>query len=138
MGQAFVEVGGQRYGFVVIQCLRDVKSALSDVVIGFQLDGIPSATPPDVIKRLLGEIDAGDNVLAELQPVVKFGPILSITQVRGGGEQLAITDLDAIEIASVGDPASRSLKVTDDASGATVTGSSATSAGLASVTATCP
>lgn len=141
IGQAVVEVGGHRYEFVVIQCLRDVKSPLSGAVIGFQLDGIPSATPPDVTKRLLGVIDADADVLGEIRSVVKFGPILSITQVTGGGELLSITDLDAIEIKSDGDPtspASRSLKVSSGASGATVTGTSATSAGMATVSATCP
>ena len=89
---------------MVIQCLRDVASPISDAVIEFQLDGVPSATPPDVIERLLGVIDAGDDVLAELQPVVEFGPVLSVTRLAGGGEVMSITDLDTIEISSDGDP----------------------------------
>jgi hypothetical protein len=141
VGLAVVDVDGARYEFMVIQCLRDVASPISDAVIEFQLDGVPAATPPEVVERLLGAIDAGDDVLGELEPVVEFGPILSVTRLAGGGELVSITDLDSIEISSDGDPtdpASRSLDVSDDAFGATVTGSTGTTAGLATVDATCP
>ena len=141
VGQAVVEVGADRYEFVVIQCLRDVTGPLSDAVIEFQLDGVPAATPPDVIEGLLGVIGDDVDVFAELEPVVEFGPILSITQLAGGGEAFYVTDLDTIEITSDGDPtepASRSLDVSSDASGARVTGTSTAGGQTVAIDATCP
>ncbi len=141
VGQAIVDVGGDVYEFVVIQCLRDVTGPLSDTVIEFQLDAVPAATPPDAVERLLGVIGEDVDVLAELEPVVEFGPILSITRVAGGGEAFYVTDLDTIEITSDGDPtdpASRSLDVSPDATGATVTGTSTANGLTVTIDATCP
>ena len=100
-------------------------------MIGFQLDAVPAAAPPDTIEDLLGVI--GEDV--------EFGPILSITQVAGGGEAFYITDLDPIEITSDGDPtdpASRSLDVSSDPVGARVTGTTTASGRAVTVDATCP
>lgn len=141
VGQAVVEVDADRYEFVVIQCLRDVTGPLSDTVIEFQLDAVPAATPPDTIENLLGVIGEDVDVLAELEPVVEFGPILSITQVAGGGEAFYITDLDTIEITSDGDPtdpATRSLDVSPEPVGARVTGITTADGRTVTVDATCP
>lgn len=141
VGRAVVDVDGVSYEFVVIQCLRDTVGPVSDVVIEFQLDGVPAETPAATIERLLGVIDADADVQAEIAPVVEFGPILSITRVAGGGELVTIADLDTIEFISDGDPldpGSRALDVSPDVSGATVTGTTTAGGSTVTVDATCP
>ena len=125
--------------------LRDTPSPLvDDVVVEFQLDGVPAATPPGVIEGLLGVVGADDDIMAALAPVVEYGPILSVTRLEGGGEQVFITDLGEIDITSDGDPtdpASRSLDITTGTGtdGVTfVTGSTSTAGGTLSIEAQCP
>jgi len=141
LGQAVVDVDADTYEFVVVQCLRDITGPFSDAVIEFQLDAVPTATPPDIVDNLLGVISEDVDVLAALEPVLEFGPILSITQIAGGGEVLFITDLDAIEITSDGDPTdpgARSLDVSSDPVGARVTGTTTAAGRTVTVDATCP
>lgn len=141
VGRAVVDVDGVDYEFVVIQCLRDVVGPISDTVIEFQLDAVPSATPTPIIEDLLGVIAADADVLAEIAPVVEFGPILSITRVADGGELVSMSDLSTIEIISDGDPfdaSSRSLQVSPAATGAIVTGTTTAGGSTVTVDATCP
>lgn len=140
-GHATVTRGDDRYEFLVIQCLQNVSSALSGRVVEFQLDGVPADTPAATVERLLGVIEQGDNVTAELMPVVQYGPILSFTRLLDGGEQLAVTDLGDIMWTSDGSPldaASRSLDITDDAAVLKVTGTTRSGGDPVTVEATCP
>jgi len=140
-GHATVMRGDDHYEFVVIQCLRNVSSPLSGRVIEFQLDGVPAGTPAETVQRLLGVIEQGDNVTAELMPVVQYGPILSFTRLQDGGEQLAVTDLGDIMWTSDGSPldaASRALDVTADESVPKVSGTTSSDGGTVTVDAVCP
>jgi len=140
-GHATVTRGADRFEFLVIQCLQNVSSALSGRVVEFQLDGVPAGTPTETVQRLLGVIEQGDNVTAELMPVVQYGPILSFTRLLDGGEQLAVTDLGDIMWTSDGSPleaASRSLDITDDAAVLKVTGTTRSGGDAVTVEATCP
>ncbi len=138
-GTAAVEVDGDRFEFVVIQCLRDQPSPLTGDVIEFQLDGVPVATPPELVERLLGVIASDADVLAELEPVVEFGPILSVTRLAAGGDLVAVTDLAAVEYVSDPDPTvTRFAEVGTGTSGAVVSATT-TAGGLPlTVHATCP
>ncbi len=139
-GTATVTRGGTTHTFLVIQCLRDQKAAFGDAIIEFQLDGVPEGTPAETIAGLLGSVEAGDNIQQMILPVVEHGPILSITRVSGGGEQVAVTDMADLMWISDGSPMDTGSRFLDigDGEGARVSGS-ATAAGQAlSVEATCP
>ncbi len=123
---------------------RRSEPVFDDVFFEFQLDGVPAATPPELIEELLGVIDADDDVMEQLEPVVQYGPILSITRLADGGEQVFIADPGEIDITSDGeptDPSSRSLDISTGTGpgGVTfVTGSTSTDRGTLSIDAQCP
>ena len=100
-GTATAMVGDQTYDFVVIQC---VSTASEDSTFEFQLDGVPVAAPQDAIERLLGEQGADDEVVANLESIVEFGPVLSITRLTDGGDQIVITDLSETDVVSAPNP----------------------------------
>jgi len=140
-GHATVSRGDDRYEFLVIQCLQNVSSTLSGRVVEFPLDGVPAGTPAETVQRLLGVIEQGDNVTAELMPVVQYGPILSFTRLRDGGDQLAVTDLGDIMWTSDGSPldvASRALNVTADETVVKVSGTASSGGSPVTVEAVCP
>lgn len=100
-GTATATVGDQTYDFVVIQC---VSTAAEDSFFEFQLDGVPAAAPQDAIERLLGEKGVDDEVVANLEAIVEFGPVLSITRLTDGGDQIVITDLSETDVVSAPNP----------------------------------
>jgi hypothetical protein len=138
-GTAVVEVAGDRFEFVVIQCVRDQPSPLTGDVIEFQLDGVPVATPDELVERLLGVIEADADVLAEIEPVVEFGPILSVTRLAAGGDLVAVTDLATIEAVSDPDPTTtRFAEIGDESTGTTVSASTTADGRPMTVAAVCP
>jgi hypothetical protein len=138
-GTAVVELAGDRFEFVVIQCVRDQPSPLTGDVIEFQLDGVPAATPPELVERLLGVIEADADVLAEIEPVVEFGPILSVTRLAAGGDLVAVTDLASIEAVSDPDPTTtRFAEIGAGTTGATVSASTTADGRPMTVAAVCP
>lgn len=139
-GTATVEVGGQRYEFRVIQCLRDRPGAFDDTVIEFTLDGVPVDTPQELVDPLLGEIDPDTDLLPLVEPVAEFGPLLSVSRFEDGGDYVVVYDLDTIEIASDPDPLAVDARFLDvpDGDGATVSGVATAGDGTLTLSATCP
>ncbi|MCD9622683.1 hypothetical protein [Rhabdothermincola salaria] len=135
-GSATVTHAGSQYEFVVIQCVRDVPSAITDSVVALQADGVTAGTPDGVVADLLGVIEEGTDVAAALAPALAHGPVLSVTRVEGGGDQLAIiTESEPIvTTADPTDPAHRFL----DIDGGTVSGTGSTDQGAMSLDLTCP
>lgn len=139
-GTATVEVGGERYEFRVIQCLRDRPGAFDDTVIEFTLDGVPVDTPQELVEPLLGEIDPDTDLLPLVEPVAEFGPLLSVSRFEGGGDYVVVYDLAALEITSAPDPLAPDARFLEvpDGDGVTVSGTTTAGDGTLTLSATCP
>lgn len=120
-GTARVEVGEESFDFQVIQCLRDVPGLLGGIV-AFQLDGVPIDTPPELAQPLLGVADPDADIVGLLRPVLEHGPILSVTRLDGGGDDVAVSlgegEAYVSDGATSGD---RYLDIGDEPEGAAVT-----------------
>lgn len=138
---AVVEIDGERFEFLVIQCLRDQPSVFGDQIIEMTLDGVPVDTPDELIEPLLGVMDPDTDMLPLLEPVLEFGPALTVSRFEGGGDYVVVYDLADIEYLSDPDPLAaeaRFLDVPDGDSGITVTGATTSDGSPVTVTATCP
>lgn len=138
---AVVDIGGERFEFRVIQCLRDQPSVFGDQIIDMTLDGVPPDTPDELIEPLLGVMDPDTDMLPLLEPVLEYGPALTVSRFEGGGDYLVVYDLADIEYLSDPDPLApdgRFLEVPDGDSGITITGATTSDGSPVTVTATCP
>lgn len=135
-GRATVTHDDTRYEFVVIQCLRDAPSAMSDDLVAFQADGVSPETPAEVVEDLVGLVDDDTDVMAALAPALEHGPVLSVTRLDDGGDQVAIVTSSepVVTTADPLDPAARFLEI--DANGAA--GSGPTDSGELRVDLSCP
>ncbi len=139
-GGATVSHDGQQYEFVVIQCLRDEQS-FDQTVLELQADGVPVDTPPELLDDLLGAADADADVLALLEPVLEYGPVLSVSRAEGGGDFVAVFQTPDIIVQTDGgvadDPSARFLDIAED--GSTVAGTTtAVGGGEVALEMTCP
>ena len=140
-GTATVAVGDERFEFMVIQCFRDRPSVFGDQIIDITIDGIAPDTPPELIEPLLGVMDPDTDLFPLIEPVLEYGPALTVSRLEDGGDYVAVYDLDTIEYLSDPDPldaGARFLEVPDGGSGITVTGSSTSGGQSLELTATCP
>lgn len=140
-GAAVVEVGEQRYEFLVIQCLRDQPSVVGDQIIELTLDGVPPDTPADALDPLMGAMEPGADVMGLIEPVLEYGPALSVSRFEDGGDYVVLYDFDTIEFLSDPEPLSpdaRFLDIPDGDAGITITGSTTTGGQPLTLTATCP
>ena len=138
---AVVEVGDERFEFRVTQCLFDRPSAFGDQLIEMTLDGVPPDTPGELIEPLLGAIDPDTDLLPLIEPVLEYGPALTVSRFEGAGDYLVVYDLADIEYVSDRDPLSpdaRFLSFPDGDSGIPIAGAT-TSGGIPmAIAATCP
>lgn len=138
---AVVDIGGERFEFRVIQCLRDEPSVFGDQIIDMTLDGVPIDTPDELVEPLLGVMDPDTDMLPLLEPVLEYGPALTVSRFEGGGDYLVVYDLADIEYLSDPDPLApdaRFLDVPDGDSGITITGATTSGGEPVTVSATCP
>ena len=138
---AVVEIGAERFEFRVIRCLRNRPSVLGDQRIDITLDGVPPDTPDDLIEPLLDAIDRDTDVLPLLEPVLEYGPALTISRFEDGGDSLVVYDLADVEYVSDPNPLSndaRFLSISDGDSDIVIAGATTSDGSPLAVAATCP
>lgn len=135
---AVVEVGDERYEFMIIQCLYDTPSAFGEGVIEFTADGVPLDTPPELIEPLMGVLGPDDDILALTGAVAEYGPLLSISQLDGGGDHVVVYDHADVMVVSDPDPLSVSARFLDITERGAVQGETGADGATMTITATCP